>query len=141
MISILVGGSSVWYHLVKGKKIFWLLPPTESHLRLYEEWNLTRRQNECFFADLCQSEDCQMFTLEAGSTFFLPSGWIHAVYTVEDSLVFGGNFLHSFQIPMQIEVWNIERRVRVGHRFRYPYFIESLWYLLAKYVQCLTNRR
>ena len=43
-----------------------------------------------------------MVTLETGSTFFIPSGWIHAVYTPEDSLVFGGNFLHSFAIEKQI---------------------------------------
>jgi F-box/leucine-rich repeat protein 10/11 len=47
-------------------------------------------------------EKCGMVTLEAGSTFFIPSGWIHAVYTPEDSLVFGGNFLHSFAIEKQI---------------------------------------
>ena len=43
-------------------------------------------------------DKCGMITLEAGNTFFIPSGWIHAVYTPEDSLVFGGNFLHSFAI-------------------------------------------
>ncbi len=29
-------------------------------------------------------------------------GWIHAVLTPEDSLVFGGNFVHSYAIPMQL---------------------------------------
>ncbi|CAF1227733.1 unnamed protein product [Rotaria sp. Silwood1] len=134
-----MGGSSVWYHLLKGKKVFWLLPPTESHLRLYEEWNLSGQQNECFFADLCNSNDCQMIILEPGWTFFLPSGWIHAVYTMEDSLVFGGNFLNSFKIPMQIQVWMIERKVRVPDRFRYPYFIESMWYIIQRYVHSLTG--
>ncbi|CAF1108320.1 unnamed protein product [Rotaria magnacalcarata] len=134
-----MGGSSVWYHLLKGKKVFWLIPPTESYLRLYEEWILSRQQNECFFADLCASNDCQMVVLEPDWTFFLPSGWIHAVYTVEDSLVFGGNFLNSFKIPMQIQVWMIERKVRIPDRFRYPYFIETMWYVIERYVQCLTG--
>ena len=40
-------------------------------------------------------------------------GWIHAVYTPEDTLVFGGNFLHSFNIPMQLNIYNIEDRTRV----------------------------
>ena len=119
--------------------MFWLLPPTESHLRLYEEWNLAGRQNECFFADLCAFDDCQMVVLEPGVTFFLPSGWIHAVYTMEDSLVFGGNFLHSFHIPLQIHVWTMERKLRVPDRFRYPYFIQSLWYLIERYVQILVG--
>lgn len=41
-------------------------------------------------------------------------GWIHAVYTPVDSMVFGGNFLHSFNIPMQLNICNIEDRTRVG---------------------------
>ena len=28
-------------------------------------------------------------------------GWIHAVLTPKDSLVFGGNFLHMFGIELQ----------------------------------------
>lgn len=43
-----------------------------------------------------------------------PSGWIHAVYTPMDTLVFGGNFLHSFNIPMQLRIYSIEDRTRVG---------------------------
>lgn len=42
------------------------------------------------------------------------SGWIHAVYTPVDSMVFGGNFLHSFNIPMQLNICNIEDRTRVS---------------------------
>lgn len=45
---------------------------------------------------------------------FVCVGWIHAVYTPEDTLVFGGNFLHSFNIPMQLNIYNIEDRTRVG---------------------------
>lgn len=33
----------------------------------------------------------------------IPTGWIHAVLTPVDSLVFGGNFLQSLNIPMQIQ--------------------------------------
>lgn len=40
-------------------------------------------------------------------------GWIHAVYTPEDTLVFGGNILHSFNIPMQLTVYEIENRTKV----------------------------
>lgn len=45
---------------------------------------------------------------------YVPSGWIHAVYTPEDSLVFGGNILHSFNIPMQLSIHEIENRTKVG---------------------------
>ena len=39
-----------------------------------------------------------MFYAQAGDTFMIPTGWIHAVYTPADSLVFGGNFLHRYEI-------------------------------------------
>lgn len=42
--------------------------------------------------------------LNAGETLMIPSGWIHAVFTPKPSLVFGGNFLHSLNIPMQLQV-------------------------------------
>ena len=92
------GGTSVWYHILRGKKVFWLVPPTENNLKTYENWTLSGRQGDVFFGDIV--DKCGMITLEAGNTFMIPSGWMHAVYTPEDSLVFGGNFLHSFAIGM-----------------------------------------
>lgn len=41
------------------------------------------------------------------------TGWIHAVYTPDDSLVFGGNFIHSFNIPGQIKISEIEDNTKV----------------------------
>jgi hypothetical protein len=40
--------------------------------------------------------------LGAGETLFLPSGWVHAVFTPIDSIVFGGNYLHSYTAGMQV---------------------------------------
>lgn len=48
--------------------------------------------------------------IEAGQTLMIPSGWIHAVYTPIDSLVFGGNFLHALNVPMQLK-WVVEKSV------------------------------
>ena len=43
----------------------------------------------------------------------LCTGWIHAVYTPMDSLVFGGNFLHSLNVGLQLRVVAIEEKLRV----------------------------
>lgn len=51
--------------------------------------------------------------LQSGDTFFIPSGWIHAVYTPKDSLVFGGNFLHSFGIEKQLKIATVEEQTKV----------------------------
>uniref|UniRef100_A0A8D3EC36 [histone H3]-dimethyl-L-lysine(36) demethylase n=1 Tax=Scophthalmus maximus TaxID=52904 RepID=A0A8D3EC36_SCOMX len=131
------GGTSVWYHILRGGKVFWLIPPTPQNLEMYENWVLSGKQGDIFLGDKCH--DCQRIKLNQGNTFIIPSGWIHAVYTPEDTLVFGGNFLHSFNIPMQLNIYSIEDRTRVPAKFRYPFYYEMCWYVLERYLYCLTN--
>uniref|UniRef100_A0A671MSP6 [histone H3]-dimethyl-L-lysine(36) demethylase n=1 Tax=Sinocyclocheilus anshuiensis TaxID=1608454 RepID=A0A671MSP6_9TELE len=131
------GGTSVWYHILRGRKVFWLIPPTPQNLELYENWVLSGKQGDIFLGD--KATMCQRIELKQGYTFMIPSGWIHAVYTPMDTLVFGGNFLHSFNIPMQLYIYNIEDRTRVPTKFRYPFYFEMCWYVLERYLYCLTN--
>ncbi|XP_078513673.1 lysine-specific demethylase 2A isoform X2 [Lissotriton helveticus] len=132
------GGTSVWYHILRGGKIFWLIPPTTHNLEMYESWLLSGKQGDIFLGD--DVADCQRIELRQGYTFVIPSGWIHAVYTPTDTLVFGGNFLHSFNIPMQLRIYSVEDRTRVPNKFRYPYYYEMCWYVLERYVYCMTHR-
>ncbi|XP_030376620.1 jmjC domain-containing histone demethylation protein 1 [Scaptodrosophila lebanonensis] len=129
------GGTSVWYHILKGSKVFWLIPPTDRNLQLYEKWVLSGKQADVFFGDTV--EKCARVYLTAGNTFFIPTGWIHAVYTPTESLVFGGNFLHSFGIVKQLKTASVEDNTKVPQKFRYPFFTEMLWYVLARYVYTL----
>uniref|UniRef100_A0A672QMX4 Lysine-specific demethylase 2A-like n=1 Tax=Sinocyclocheilus grahami TaxID=75366 RepID=A0A672QMX4_SINGR len=131
------GGTSVWYHILRGCKVFWLIPPTPQNLELYENWVLSGKQGDIFLGD--KATDCQRVELKQGYTFIIPSGWVHAVYTPVDTLVFGGNFLHSFNIPMQLYISNIEDRTRVPAKFRYPFFHEMCWYVLERYLYSVTN--
>ncbi|KAM9817815.1 lysine-specific demethylase 2A-like isoform 2-T2 [Syngnathus typhle] len=131
------GGTSVWYHVLRGSKVFWLIPPTTQNLELYEHWVLSGKQGDIFLGD--RASDCQRIELRQGCTFIIPSGWIHAVYTRIDSIVFGGNFLHSFNIPMQLNICNIEDRTRVPVKFRHPFFYEMCWYVLERYIFSLTK--
>ena len=80
-------------------------------------------------------------------------GWIHAVYTPSDSLVFGGNFLHSFNIAQQLTVAVLEKETKVGRscafrlyckvciqvplRLQYPFYGSIHWYVLAEYMAAL----
>ena len=38
------GGSSVWYHILQGRKVFFLIPPTDENLKKYEQWVLSGKQ-------------------------------------------------------------------------------------------------
>nr|XP_057947286.1 lysine (K)-specific demethylase 2Aa [Doryrhamphus excisus] len=131
------GGTSVWYHVLRGSKVFWLIPPTTQNLELYENWVLSGKQGDIFLGD--RASECQRIELRQGCTFIIPSGWIHAVYTPVDSIVFGGNFLHSFNIPMQLNICNIEDRTRVPVKFRHPFYYEMCWYVLERYIFSVTQ--
>ncbi|XP_072164056.1 lysine-specific demethylase 2A-like isoform X2 [Diadema setosum] len=132
------GGTSVWYHILRGSKVFWLIPPTDENIETYENWVLSGKQGDIFLGD--RVLECGRIRLEAGDTFMIPTGWIHAVYTPEDSLVFGGNILHTLNVRKQLRVMEIEDRTRVPAKFRYPFFFEIHWYALAQYVEALMGR-
>lgn len=79
-------------------------------------------------------------TLHAGNTMIIPTGWIHAVHTPVDSLVFGGNFLHSFNIATQLKVTEIEKATHVPKKFRFPLFAKLCWYVGDKYLRDLKSK-
>ncbi|KAI9812023.1 MAG: JmjC domain-containing histone demethylation protein 1 [Pycnora praestabilis] len=127
------GGSSVFYHILKGKKTFLFIPPKNKHLKKYEEWCMSPAQNWTFLPD--QTKECYRVDLSEGDTMLIPSGWIHAVWTPENSLVIGGNFLTRMHYSMQIRIAEIEKATKVGRKFRYPHFQKILWYTAIKYLE------
>jgi F-box/leucine-rich repeat protein 10/11 len=141
------GGTSVWYHILSGKKVFLLIPPTKNNLILYEKWLCSKDQSEIFFPDMTGEvegengligvENCVKIVLEMGQTFIIPTGWIHAVYTPDDSIVFGGNFLHGFDIKGQLDVHCLETRTRVPSKFRFPSFVQLMFYAAKEYYKRL----
>ncbi|KIX03712.1 uncharacterized protein Z518_07265 [Rhinocladiella mackenziei CBS 650.93] len=128
------GGSSVYYHIVRGTKTFFFIPPEDKYLKKYEDWCNSDSQNETWLGDLCGG-NCTRVDLREGDTAFIPAGWIHSVWTPEDSLVIGGNFLTRLDYEMQIKVANIEKVTKVAPKFRYPYFQKVMWYTLIKYLE------
>ncbi|XP_070192316.1 lysine-specific demethylase 7B-like isoform X2 [Littorina saxatilis] len=125
------GGTSVWYHVVRGEKVFFIIRPTETNLGLFENWLSSSTQSETFFGD--QVDRCWRAVVKKGQTLFIPSGWIHAVLTPIDSLVFGGNFLHNYNIPLQLEAYEIERRVKTPEKYLFPSYETVNWYA-AKHI-------
>uniref|UniRef100_A0A674N9F8 PHD finger protein 8 n=1 Tax=Takifugu rubripes TaxID=31033 RepID=A0A674N9F8_TAKRU len=120
------GGTSVWYHVLRGEKIFYLISPTPANLALFERWSSSSNQNEMFFGD--QVDMCYRCSVKQGNTLFIPTGWIHAVLTPVDCLAFGGNFLHSLNIDMQLRAYEIEKRLSTADLFRFPNFETVCWY-------------
>lgn len=132
------GGTSVWYHVLKGEKIFYVLRPTEENLKAYEEWMNLKNQSEVFFGDLIKDPVYKLHVKE-GNTLLIPTGWIHAVLTPCDSLVFGGNFLHSLDIELQLKIRDMEKRIKTPDKFQFPYFAITHWYAAPHVLKLLQD--
>ena len=118
------GGTSMWFYVLRGHKVFWLAPPTDKNLLMYEDW-VKNKDRQGFFGDL--AEGCCRLDIPAGATMLLPAGWIHAAFTAKDSVVFSGSFLHRFAIEKQLKVCYVEETLGTMERFRFPFFKELLW--------------
>ena len=127
------GGSSVYYHILRGSKTFFFIPPKPKHLKAYEEWNNDPEQNHTFLGD--KTKECYRVDLKEGDTMLIPSGWIHAVWTPANSLVIGGNFLTHMHYSMQFRVSDIEKANKTPLKFRYPKFQKVMWYSVIKYLE------
>lgn len=125
-------GSCVFYNVRRGRKVFYFIRPTPDNLAAYEKWSGNKEiQESTWLGDLV--DEVYKVELTPGNTMTIPTGWIHAVYTPEDSLVFGGNYLHSLEIPTQLAIYRIELATKVPIKYRYPHFVKLTWMVAARY--------
>ncbi|MED6279381.1 hypothetical protein CHARACLAT_000209 [Characodon lateralis] len=129
------GGTSVWYHVLWGEKIFYLIKPTPTNLALYEAWSSSPNQSEVFFGN--KVDKCYKCVVAQGTTLLIPTGWIHGVLTSQDCMAFGGNFLHNLNIGMQLRCYEMERRLKTPDLFKFPYFEAICWYVAKNLLEML----
>ncbi|TIA80575.1 hypothetical protein E3P92_00578 [Wallemia ichthyophaga] len=128
-------GSSVFYHVLRGQKTFYLARPNSYNLQQYKMWSESADQGSQWFGDLADAT--YTVTLKQGNTLIIPTGWMHAVYTPEDSLVIGGNFVHSYGIEGQQKIVQIEIDTKVPLKFRFPGYQTLCWYVANHYTKVL----
>lgn len=66
------GGTSVWYHVLRGEKQFLLIPPSPKSYSLFQHWQMSGEQEGTFLAELIG--EAQLVHLHTGDTFIMPSG-------------------------------------------------------------------
>ncbi|PIC17390.1 hypothetical protein B9Z55_023648 [Caenorhabditis nigoni] len=102
--------TSVFYHVFRGTKIFYLAQPTEENMAIYKQYETSGNAKKKWIVESLENE-WERLVIEAGMTAIIPSGYIHAVYTPEDSIVVGGNFLMENQIARQFELSRLEEKM------------------------------
>jgi len=126
-----MGGSSVWYHVVKGQKVFMAAPNTEKNIQAFLEWSSSEEQ-VTFLGE--RLEGCVRAVLMPGDTLFLPGGWLHAVSTPQDSIVLGGNYINPLQLGKSLQVIDIEKALRVGKDATYPKYDMLMYYAACDFI-------
>ena len=125
------GGSSVWYHLLSGTKVFLLAPPTEGNLAAFQAWASSPAQARTYLMDsLSWVHRAQV---GPGDTLLIPGGWIHCVSTPSDAIALGGNFLHLLNLRVACRVADIELQLGVPPQARFPGFAHAMWYFASKF--------
>ncbi|EGT55130.1 hypothetical protein CAEBREN_19779 [Caenorhabditis brenneri] len=105
----------VSYHVHQGKKIFYVAPATRENIEIYKADEMNQDpKKEWIFNRLF--DQWRRVEIEAGETAFIPAGYLHAVFTPMDSIVFGGNVLMKQFMWLQFDLTQMEetRFVR-GH--------------------------
>ncbi|KAJ2835727.1 JmjC domain-containing histone demethylation protein 1 [Coemansia erecta] len=118
----------VYYHVLSGEKVFYLVPPTPSNMRKFESWSKSPEQAVSLFAESVRQ--CFKVHVAAGQTLFIPAGWIHAVFTPADTIVIGGNFLVLQSLNTHIGTYKLEARTHVPVRYRFPFFLKLCRYMV-----------
>ncbi|WVF67599.1 hypothetical protein IAT40_002357 [Kwoniella sp. CBS 6097] len=128
--------SSVYYTIHTGSKVFYFIRPTPENLKAYAEWSGSyEKQQDTWLGSMV--DEVRKVVLKAGDTMIIPAGYIHAVYTPMNSIVFGGNFIHSYSIDTQLRLRQIEIDTKVPQLFRFPMFEKLCWYVADRHATLL----
>ncbi|EGT53635.1 hypothetical protein CAEBREN_13231 [Caenorhabditis brenneri] len=128
-----LGGFSNYFHVLKGIKIFYFVEPTDTNLALFEDYFKNHRSEGGLNWFGNKGVEIRKVTLTAGCTSFMPAGWIHAVYTAEDTIAISGSFFESTCIPMHLQVYEHEDNVGLDKLHRVEEFVRvHVKYLVEK---------
>ncbi|CAL2048233.1 unnamed protein product [Caenorhabditis brenneri] len=91
---------------IHGRKIFYVAPPTPENLELYKKIERHEFEDE-WIGDMLFDQWVRI-EIREGQTAMIPSGYLHFVYTPEDPIVIGGNFLMEKYVERQFEMSKLE---------------------------------
>ena len=127
-----LSGSSTWYHVLKGRKKFFFVKPTQENLAVYKNLETKDAKNlAIFFPDAIKDKTYEI-ELREGECILIPTGYIRAMLTCEQSLLFGGNFLQSLQADLQIEIFEMEEELKMNESNQYTNFKLTHWLAIPK---------
>lgn len=137
-------GSAVWYYCYDGDLSFYLICPNEENLELFKDWYENNSiDSGVLYTDVCDNDGNTMkekiitITLKEGDFMIIPSGWIYCFYCSSNAILFSGNFLHGFDLLIELYVRDLEETLKYPDHILYENFQEELWHGCQKYLGLL----
>jgi hypothetical protein len=89
------------------------------------------------FLETCPVETVSFTTVETRDTLLIPPGYIHAVFTVEDTIEFGGNFFDIYSMDIHLKITDMEDHLNIAKHQRCPYFAEVCLVTVSYFLQTI----
>ncbi|KAJ9110223.1 hypothetical protein QFC22_004272 [Naganishia vaughanmartiniae] len=125
-------GEAHWLSVVSGVKWVYLLPPTKHNVEIWRSAETgTIRADLIWLPDLCRTPVVKV-ELKEGEALLIPSGYLHAVFTVEDSLALAGAWISEFNMGCHMVLRGLEIVAKNRKDNGYPQFERQCW-LIARY--------
>uniref|UniRef100_A0A1I7U0N9 JmjC domain-containing protein n=1 Tax=Caenorhabditis tropicalis TaxID=1561998 RepID=A0A1I7U0N9_9PELO len=126
--------TSVFYHVIVGKKIFYVAERTEENFEIYRKYEENRLTIETWIGkDL--KDEWERIEINAGQTAFIPAGFLHMVFTPENSIVIGGNFLQEEFLKSHFKLTRFEDELVRREIQRKEEAFQDFWNAIFCYVK------
>ena len=122
--------ASVWYHVVKGRKKFFFIKPSKENLAACKD-KMKEGKSDVFFPDAIKDKTYEI-VLKKGEILLIPTDYIRAIFTLDQSLMFVGNFLHSLRSELQIQLYRMDEELKTKKQWIFPNFKLTHWLTIPK---------
>lgn len=104
-VDFTIVAKNTWVHVLKGKKIFFVIRPSKYNRKLFKKWMLHEKRTTKFFGRFDEKNKMVQYTINVnpGETIFIPAGSICACFTPENTIAATGFFYSIFNLDDQIK--------------------------------------
>ena len=135
--SVGMAGSTTWYYNIVGSKTYYLVPPTDDNLKIFENRGKINNLDRRFFGDVVDA--CYKLQTRERETIIIPGGWMSASYVNEKSICLVGEIFDIFNVPSQIGCYEMQKRLKSLNTIRFPHFEALVWCATETILQILVS--
>uniref|UniRef100_A0AC34Q3N5 JmjC domain-containing protein n=1 Tax=Panagrolaimus sp. JU765 TaxID=591449 RepID=A0AC34Q3N5_9BILA len=136
-INFALSEKNYWVHVLKGKKIYFVVRPSRYNIDLFSKWKCDENRTFEFFGCYDVSKKMVQYTINVGcgETIFIPAGSIYACFTPEDSIAVFNSFFNLNNIGYEVNVFEISFSDYDCYLPAYVHCFKVVPYILEKWLK------